>query len=63
MNVMIDTNELAELLGVSKRSASKLIREVQAEMQREGLYIISTKPLKAPREKVFRKIGVKYERV
>jgi phage anti-repressor protein len=59
MSVMIDTNELAEMLGVSKRNASKLIREVMEEMKAQGLYVISTKPLRAPREKVMKKIGVK----
>ena len=56
---MIDTNELAEMLGVSKRNASKLIREVMEEMKAQGLYVISTKLLRAPREKVMKKIGVK----
>ena len=56
---MIDTNELAEMLGVSKRNASKLIREVMEEMKAQGLYVIATKPLRAPREKVMEKIGVK----
>lgn len=56
---MIDTNELAEMLGVSKRNASKLIREVMEEMKAKGLYVIATKPLRAPREKVMEKIGVK----
>ena len=56
---MIDTNELAEMLGVSKRNASKLIREVMEEMKAQGLYVIATKPLRAPRKKVMEKIGVK----
>lgn len=56
---MIDTNELAEILGVNRRTASKLIRQVMDEMKAEGLYVISTKPLRVPRERVMRKIGVK----
>lgn len=55
---MIDTNELAEILGVNRRTASKLIRQVMDEMKVEGLYVISTKPLRVPRERVMKKIGV-----
>lgn len=55
---MIDTNELAEILGVNRRTASKLIRQVMDEMKAEGLYVISTKPLRVPRERVMKKIGV-----
>ena len=58
MKVMIDTNELAEILGVNRRTASKLIRQVMDEMKAEGLYVISTKPLRVPRERVMKKIGV-----
>lgn len=59
MKVMIDTNELSALLGINRRNASKLIREVMAEMRAEGLYVLNTKPLRAPRERVLEKIGVK----
>ena len=57
----IDTQELADLLGVSTRQASRILREVNAELQRDGYIVLNTRPLKAPRTKVMERLGLTNE--
>lgn len=58
MNPFITTNELADLCDITQREASHIIREVQKDLEERGFYVIKTKPLKAPRKEVLRKLGV-----
>lgn len=56
--MLIDSKELAELLNIRQREASQIIREVQKDLEDRGFYVIKSKPLKAPRKEVLRKLGV-----
>ena len=58
----IDTQELANMLGVPTRQATKILREVNAELQRDGYLVLNTRPLKAPRNKVMERLGLTNEK-
>ena len=58
-NLMISSLELAKLLDVPVRQASKVIHEVNRELEERGVYVFKTKTPRAPREKVMKKRGVK----
>ena len=60
--LLIDKRELAQLLGVSERSARKAINAVIKQQQATGVYIIPSKPPKAPRQKVFEYLGLKEDK-
>ena len=47
------------MLGVPVRQASKLIKETNEELSKKGIYVFNTRPPRAPRKEVLRKIGVK----
>ena len=57
-NLMINSVELAEMLGVTKRQASRVINEVNKELSEKGVYVFYTRPPRAPRKEVLRKIGI-----
>ena len=57
-NLMISSVELAKLLEVPQRQATRVIREVNEELRAKGVYVFNTKPPKAPAQKVFEKIGI-----
>ena len=59
--LMISSVELAKLLEVPQRQATRVIREVNEELRARGVYVFNTKPPKAPRKEVFRKIGIERE--
>lgn len=56
--MMISSLELAELLNVPVRQASKVIHEVNRELEEKGIYVFKTKVPRAPRKEVLRKVGV-----
>lgn len=58
MNPFITTNELAEMCDITNREASHIIREVQKDLEDRGFYVIKSKPLRAPRKEVLKKLGV-----
>lgn len=55
---MIDTIELAEMLGITRRTASEIIRLVNAELQSKGFYVLTTRPARAPRNEVLKKLHI-----
>lgn len=57
-NLMISSLELAKLLDVPVRQASKVIHEVNRELEERGVYVFKTKPPRAPRKEVLRKVGI-----
>lgn len=57
-NLLITSTELAELLHINKRQASKLINEVNKELEQKGIYVFHTKPARAPRKTVLERIGL-----
>lgn len=59
MNLMISTNELADLLGIPKRQASKVIKAVNEDLAKQGVFVFNTRPMKAPTEWVFKKLHMK----
>jgi len=56
---MISTNELADLLGIPKRQAGKVIKAVNEDLEKEGVFVFKTRPAKAPTEWVFKKLRMK----
>lgn len=58
MKPFIDSVELADLCGISRRQATSIIKEVQQDLEKRGVRVLKARPLIAPREEVFRKIGV-----
>lgn len=46
------------MLGIPTRKANRIIREVNAELQREGYLVLNTRPVKAPKEKVMQRLGL-----
>lgn len=58
-NLMISSTELAEILQIPVRQAAKVIREVNKELSAKGIYVFDTRPPKAPRQEVMKRIGVK----
>ena len=57
-NLMISSLELAKLLDVPVRQASKVIHEVNRELEERGVYVFKTKIPRAPRREVLRKVGI-----
>lgn len=57
-NLMISSLELAKLLDVPVRQASKVIHEVNRELEEKGVYVFKTKTPRAPRREVLRKVGI-----
>ena len=60
--LLIDKHELAQLLGIPKRAAAKIINRVNYELKQEGRYVIETKTPKAPRQRVFELLGLEEEK-
>lgn len=58
MTKTITTAELATLLNITQRQASKILRTVNEELQREGFITLNTRPLKAPRHQVLTRLGL-----
>lgn len=58
MNPFITTYELAEMCDITQREASHIIREVQKDLESRGFYIIKSKPLRAPKKEVLKRLGV-----
>lgn len=58
MNLFINSIELAEMCDITQREASQIIREVQKDLESRGFYVIKSKPLRAPRKEVLKKLGV-----
>lgn len=56
--LMISSVELAKLLDVPVRQASKVIHEVNRELEGKGVYVFKTKTPRAPRREVLRKVGI-----
>ena len=56
--LFINSLELAKAVGVTKRQASQLINQVNAELESQGLYVFHTKPPKAPTKYVFERLGI-----
>ena len=55
---MITTDELSELLEIPEYLARKVIKEVNMELSKKGYIAINTRPLKAPRKEVFKRLGI-----
>lgn len=55
---MIDAGELSELININIREARTIIRLIQEEMKKKGLYVPKSKKLIAPTELVMERIGV-----
>lgn len=59
MNIMISSVELAEMLGIPKRQAGKVIQAVNEDLKKEGAFVLNTRPAKAPTDLVFKKLRIK----
>ena len=57
-NVMIDALELSDLLGITHREANRVIRTVNQEMERKGFLVIKSRPQRAPRVEVLKRLGI-----
>ncbi len=57
-NVMIDSYELSDLLGITHREANRVIRTVNQEMERKGFLVIKSRPQRAPRNEVFKRLKI-----
>lgn len=57
-NVMIDSYELSDLLGITHREANRVIRTVNQEMERKGFLVIKSRPQRAPRVEVLKRLGI-----
>ena len=57
-NLMISSLELAELLDIPVRHASRVIREVNKELEARGIYVFKAKIPRAPRQMVLQKLGI-----
>lgn len=55
---VINSAELADLLNINRRQANKILRTVNEELQREGYIVLNTRPLKAPRHQVMKRLGL-----
>lgn len=58
MTNVITTAELADLLNINRRQANRILRTVNEELQREGYIVLNTRPLKAPRHQVMKRLGL-----
>lgn len=58
---MIDSVELAELLGCTKRQASVIIQLVNDDLAEQGAYTLNTRPPRAPRMMVYQKLHIEKE--
>lgn len=58
VKVFIDAVELADLLGVTERIATKVISDTNKRIEQAGGYVINTRPPKAPRAKVYELLGI-----
>lgn len=56
--VMIDALELSDLLGITHREANRVIRTVNQEMERKGFLVIKSRPQRAPRVEVLKRLGI-----
>ena len=56
--LMSSSVELAQLLDEPVRQASKVIHEVNRELEEKGVYVFKTKTPRAPRKEVLRKVGI-----
>jgi hypothetical protein len=61
MAQLITAPELAALLGIPERTANRIMRTVNEQLQREGFITLNTRPIKAPRDKVMGALGLKGE--
>lgn len=59
MNVMITTNELAEILQIPNKVAAEVIKAVNDDLKKEGAFVLNTRPMRAPTELVFKKLHIK----
>ena len=57
-SVMIDALELSDLLGITHREANRVIRTVNQEMERKGFLVIKSRPQRAPRVEVLKRLGI-----
>lgn len=55
---VINSAELADLLNINRRQANKILRTVNEELQREGYIVLNTRPIKAPRHQVIKRLGL-----
>lgn len=60
--ILIDSRELARFLGIGRRQATEIIKKVNQELEQQGFLQIKTKPLKAPRHQVMKRLGVEGEK-
>ena len=58
MAKVITTAELATMLNITRRQANRILRTVNDELQREGYIVLNTRPLKAPRHQVMKRLGL-----
>jgi hypothetical protein len=55
---VINSAELSDLLKITRRQANRILRTVNEELQREGYIVLNTRPLKAPRHQVLKRLGL-----
>ena len=55
---MIDALELSDLLCITHREANRVIRTVNQEMERKGFLVIKSRPQRAPRVEVLKRLGI-----
>lgn len=55
-SIMIDSYELSSLLGITQREANRVIRTVNQELEEQGFLVIKSRPQRAPRHEVFRRL-------
>ena len=54
----ITTQELAELLHIPQKQAVAVIKLVNAELEKQGAYVLKTRPMMAPRKLVMMKLNI-----
>lgn len=57
---LITASEAAKLLGIGEDTARSVMRKINAEMRKEGLFTLDL-PIKVPRRRLLQKFGLERE--
>lgn len=57
---LINAREAATLLGIGEQSAREVLRRINAEMKKEGLFTLDN-PVKVPRRRLLQRFGLEKE--
>lgn len=57
---LITASEAAKLLGIGEDNARSVMRKINTEMKKEGLFTLD-RPIKVPRRRLLQKFGLERE--